>query len=55
MAVGGRNKKLGVGSWETGVRSQNKNGDEIAKFVLLVEFVELVLLVNLMPTVLKEK
>ena len=28
---------------------------EIAQIVLLVEFVELVLFVNLMPTVLKEK
>jgi hypothetical protein len=32
------------------VRIQNKNGAEIAQSVLLVEFVELVLLVKLMPT-----
>ena len=39
----------------TGDRSQNSNGVEIAQSVLLVEFVELVLLVNVMLTVLKEK
>jgi hypothetical protein len=36
-------------------RNQNSNGVEIAQSVLLVEFVELVLLVNVMLTVLKEK
>jgi len=37
------------------VRSKEKNGDKTAQSVLFVEFVELVLLVNLTTTVLKKR
>jgi hypothetical protein len=50
---GGKEGKLRI--VKKGERSQNYNGDEIAQSVLLVEFVALVLLVKVTPTILKEK